>query len=33
MGAQLTPEKAGSFNFLLPKDEDEDDAESDDDKK
>jgi Periplasmic protease len=33
MGAQLTPEKAGSFNFLLPKDEHEDDTESDDDKK
>jgi C-terminal processing protease CtpA/Prc len=33
MGAQLTPEKAGSFNFLLPKDEDEGDGDSDDDDK
>jgi hypothetical protein len=33
MGAQLTPDKAGSFNFLLPKDEDEGDGDSDDDDK
>ncbi|PYT00134.1 MAG: hypothetical protein DMF63_09200 [Acidobacteria bacterium] len=28
MGSELTPEKAGTFHFLLPKDEDEGDSES-----